>query len=243
VGSGRANRIPLRISTETIHRESLVSPYVHHGVNVTMIRPFPATSLLFTLLTIYDSNAFTFVGTMFRRASSFSPRRVFATRTDSSFVKVHHAHHILRTLPNTALQLAQSDDDDKEDFDDRDLVKVPRGRRRGKYYNDDSDDNNFESSSRRSSSYFDQDELDLEDDDEIFDEDQIERELSDLFENVIIPNPLLDSMDPDGAAERFWPELARDPRFWLEFALFIAVLNFLSFAGPRDTLADLPFWS
>jgi len=71
-------------------------------------------------------------------------------------------------------------------------------------------------------------------------EDEEEKEY-DLLENVIIPNPLLDSIDPDGAADRF-PELASDPRFWIDMALFIAFLNFLSSAGPRDPFPDLPWY-
>jgi hypothetical protein len=62
-----------------------------------------------------------------------------------------------------------------------------------------------------------------------------------LFEDVVIPNPLLDSIDPDGAADRF-PELARDPKFWFDMLLFLAFLNFLSSVGPRDPLPDLPWF-
>ena len=83
---------------------------------------------------------------------------------------------------------------------------------------------------------------DLLDDDEDDDDDYInDEEEYDLLSNVIIPNPLLDSMDPDGAAERF-PELASDPRFWFDMVLFVAFLNFLSFAGPQDPFPDIPWF-
>ncbi len=62
-----------------------------------------------------------------------------------------------------------------------------------------------------------------------------------LFSDVLIDNPLLDSIDPDGAAERF-PELARDPQFWLDMVLFIAFLNWLSDVGPQDYFPDIPYY-
>jgi hypothetical protein len=93
---------------------------------------------------------------------------------------------------------------------------------------------------------FDQDEEEEEDDhdydddeDWTFDPNDIDTKA--LLENMVIPNPLLDSIDPDGAADRF-PELASDPKFWIDMALFVAFLNFLSFAGPRDPFPDLPWY-
>ena len=62
-----------------------------------------------------------------------------------------------------------------------------------------------------------------------------------LFSNVLIDNPILDSIDPDGAAERF-PELARDPRFWFDMVLFITFLDLLSTIGPQNTFPDIPFY-
>lgn len=81
---------------------------------------------------------------------------------------------------------------------------------------------------------------DGDDDYDLYDDDDEENEEEyELFGDVLIPNPLLDSMDPDGAAERF-PELARDPRFWFDMLLFVAFLDFLSYAGPRDPFPDFP---
>jgi hypothetical protein len=134
---------------------------------------------------------------------------------------------------------SQSFYDDDEDKDERELVSVPkRGRRRQEYTNDeDYDDPDYDYKSDRDRSYFDQDEYDEDEDDydeeEDFHEEDMDTQLSDLFENVVIPNPLLDSIDPDGAFDRF-PELAADPRFWFDLALFIAVINFLSWSAPRD---------
>jgi hypothetical protein len=81
---------------------------------------------------------------------------------------------------------------------------------------------------------------DMMDDDEDFDEDfdDDDDESYDMFSNTVIPNPLLDSIDPDGSAERF-PELAADPRFWFDMFLFIAFLNFISFIGPRNPFPEM----
>ena len=142
-----------------------------------------------------------------------------------------------------------------DDGDDWDKVKVPRrggGRRRrvdeDTYYYDDiasvaedvtSGRTRREDRSDRNAyyneGYYDEDESD--DDDFLYTE--IDDEDRELLSDALIPNPLLDSIDPDGAAERF-PEIASDPRFWFDVVLFIAFLNFLSWAAPRDPYPDLP---
>lgn len=135
--------------------------------------------------------------------------------------------------------------------DDRELVRVPRrgGRgdrersgdnaedfnRRDEGYDDDYDDEHNNTLEED-----DDDDWDYEDDEDWENDEEGESEYE-LFGNVLIPNPLLDSMDPDGAAERF-PELARDPRFWFDMILFLAFLDFLSFVGPRDPFPDLPMY-
>ena len=80
------------------------------------------------------------------------------------------------------------------------------------------------------------------DDDDEYDEYEIDdTKRYDLLENIIIPNPLLDSIDPDGTIERL-PELISDPRFWFDMVLFILFLDFLSFAGPQsDPFIDFPW--
>ena len=89
---------------------------------------------------------------------------------------------------------------------------------------------------------FDDDDDDYDDDNEDYDDlDMEEAKRYDLLENIIIPNPLLDSMDPDGTVERL-PELLSDPRFWFDMVLFILFLDFLSFAGPQsDPFIDFPW--
>lgn len=131
------------------------------------------------------------------------------------------------------------DDEEEEDDEEREYARV---RRRGggrAYYEDDDDDGDayqvYSGRQRRGENVYDE-ELD-DDQDEYYDDDDEEEdeEEYELFGNAIIPNPLLDSIDPDGAHERF-PELARDPRFWFDMLLFVMFLDFLSYAGPRDPL-------
>jgi hypothetical protein len=109
--------------------------------------------------------------------------------------------------------------------DDFDSVKVPRRRQQGRRFEDEEDEEFYDIEDE----YDDEDEEWDEDDDEDDDED----EEYGFFSNVLIDNPILDSIDPDGAAERF-PELASDPRFWVDIALFLLFLELLSFVGPRN---------
>ena len=126
------------------------------------------------------------------------------------------------------------DDDDDDEDDDRELVYARRsgrrGREEGSYY-----DEEDTTSSSRSRKYQDNVEFfDLDDDDEIFDDDFDRRNSDDLYEetyNGIIPNPLLDAMDPDGVYERLGPELFKDWTFWRDMILFAAFLTFFT----RDT--------
>lgn len=139
-------------------------------------------------------------------------------------IQTSHCH----VTPSVALQAANYYDDDK----DEDLVKVPRRRERGRM---------FESEEEESEFYDRVEERvygsNVDDDEDEDDEDDEEWEDYDTFSNVVIDNPILDAIDPDGAYERF-PELVRDPRFWLDMILFICFLNFLSDIGPQNTLPD-----
>ena len=129
---------------------------------------------------------------------------------------------------------AEIDDDERE----REFARVRR--RRSRYQ----EDEGYESESIMDAADILEDEgffdgLDDEDyDDEDYDDDDDDDESRDVFSNTVIPNPLLDSIDPDGSAERF-PELASDPRFWFDMFLFIAFLNFISFIGPRNPFPDM----
>lgn len=107
-------------------------------------------------------------------------------------------------------------DDDEEEME-REFAKVRRGgRRRNDEYEDD-----FEPDLYRKVDAF------LSD-----------KEANDDREDVgktvgIIPNALLDSIDPEGAGERF-PELIRDPKFWIDIGLFFLLLNFLDNIAVLD---------
>ena len=123
-------------------------------------------------------------------------------------------------------------DDDDDEEDDRELVYARRSGRRGReegaYYDADT-------SSSGSRKYQDNVEFfDLDDDDEIFDDDFGRKSSDDIYAetyNGIIPNPLLDAMDPDGVYERLGPELFKDWTFWRDMILFAAFLTLFT----RDT--------
>jgi hypothetical protein len=145
------------------------------------------------------------------------------------------------------------DDDDDDDDEDDDLILVRRRRNRSRWggagagagagdtYNRQDEEDRFAKDDR--DVYVDFDDVeDYEDDDEFDDEDDDDDTMDSeddedfgFFGKGVIPNPLLDSMDPDGAADRF-PELAADPRFWFDMLLLVTVLDFLSFVGPREAL-------
>ena len=118
---------------------------------------------------------------------------------------------------------------------------MPRRRRRGRFYDQkDEEDAFYDAVERRI--YGENEKLDEDDDrEEDDDDDDDEDEDLGLFSNVLIDNPILDSIDPDGAAERF-PELARDPRFWFDMVLFITFLDLISAIGPQNSFPDIPFY-
>lgn len=126
-------------------------------------------------------------------------------------------------------------DDDDDDDDDREREFARVRRRRNRYEDDDRYE--YESESVMDAADILEDEGFFDDLDDYDDEDY-DDESEEVFSNTLIPNPILDSIDPDGAAERF-PELAADPRFWFDMFLFIAFLNFISFIGPRNPFPEM----
>ena len=154
---------------------------------------------------------------------------LFATQDDGEDRRVR----VPRAWRRTGRRRYYDDDEENE----------AEGAREDAYYNDRERSNYYDDEDDDDGEYYD-DEYDYEeiwDDDYEDDDDEIEIDTDKLIEDVVVPNPLLDSIDPDGAADRF-PELARDPKFWIDMCLFIAFLNFLSFAGPRDPFPDLPWY-
>jgi hypothetical protein len=162
----------------------------------------------------------------------------FTPQTSCTSNRIYFQQQQQSTATRT-LQLARGfaddfdDEDDDDAEDDRELVYARRSGRRGReegaYYDEDSSS----SGSRRyqdNVEFFDLD----DDDDDMFEEDFDRKKNSDLYEetyNGIIPNPLLDAMDPDGVYERLGPELFKDWTFWRDMILFTAFLAFFT----RDT--------
>ena len=174
---------------------------------------------------------------------------VFADQSVSGFIMMIPPTAAMRnslmigTIPSPSqvsssslFQIRASMDDDEEE-----LVKVPRRRRRGRLFEDEEEENAFYDQVEERL-YEDRDDEEWDDEeDEYDDDDDDDDEEYGLFSDVLIDNPLLDSIDPDGSAERF-PELAADPRFWIDIILFLAFLNFLSAVGPQDYFPDLPWY-
>ena len=67
--------------------------------------------------------------------------------------------------------------------------------------------------------------FDLDDDDDDEFNDNYDDDYSPQTYNGIIPNPLLDAMDPDGVYERLGPELFSDWTFWRDMVLFCVFLG------------------
>jgi len=102
--------------------------------------------------------------------------------------------------------------------------------------------------------FFDLDDDDDDDDDDLFGDEDYARDKrgrdnsEDITFNGIIPNPLLDAMDPDGVYERLGPELFKDWTFFRDMALFAIFLTLFTgdthlygtFDSVIERLEDLP---
>ncbi len=153
--------------------------------------------------------------------------------------------HLSSIISSQLCARGSKSDDFDEDDDDRDLVPVgrrsgKRGREEGGYYDGRQSTTSSSSSSRYQDNveFFDLDDDDDDDDendlfDDVFDKKQ-GRGIYEETYNGIIPNPLLDAMDPDGVYERLGPELFRDWTFFRDMALFSAFLAF--FTGDTHRL-------
>ena len=150
--------------------------------------------------------------------------------------------------------------DDEEDVD-RDVVYAARrSGRRGREEGGRGDYENKSASSRSSPSSGYQDDVEFfdldddDDDDDLFDDEDYARNnrgrenSEDIIFNGIIPNPLLDAMDPDGVYERLGPELFKDWTFFRDMALFALFLTLFTgdthlygtFDSVIERLEDLP---
>jgi len=130
---------------------------------------------------------------------------------------------------------SRRDDDDEEDEgeyggDSRRYEYARVGRRRGREYRDDveMDDAASDRGGRRSREYYEDFEED-DDYDEYLDDDDDD---DDFEEGILIPNPILDSIDPEGAADRIG-ELFSDPKWWRDVAL-IALVCFVVYFNTYD---------
>ena len=122
-----------------------------------------------------------------------------------------------------------------ESGDERDATQSTRrsnasGRSRGRgerYEGDEYDEVDFDDE-------FDDDEDEFDDD-----EDDYEDEYEDVEEyNGVIPNVLLDQIDPDGAVERI-PQLMSDPSFYRDVGITVVLFLIYAFGRLNNPLYDI----
>jgi len=101
-----------------------------------------------------------------------------------------------------------------------------------KYYDDDEEDIYDE---------VDFDEDDEDDDDYYYDDDDDDDDEYDEYDeayNDVIPNALLDQIDPDGAIERM-PQLLSDPQFYRDVAIVVVLFMVYAFGRLNNPLYDI----
>lgn len=139
----------------------------------------------------------------------------------------------------------EEDDYDGDGEDDRRYEYARVRRRRGRAYKDDEATESPDvggrrredvSDRRRDRGYYDELEDDLgmdgtdDDYDEYLDDDDDDDE--DYEEGILVPNPILDSIDPEGATDRIG-ELFSDPKWWRDVAV-IAFLCLVVYVNTYD---------
>mmetsp|Transcript_16812 Transcript_16812/g.25414 ORF Transcript_16812/g.25414 Transcript_16812/m.25414 type:complete len:182 (+) Transcript_16812:65-610(+) len=135
-----------------------------------------------------------------------------------SFVR-HDRLRIVVSETEKLWPLFEGDYFEQEDDRDREFARIRRGRRQDRYEQDRYEQDPYE---RDGTVFEEEDEYSRTVDqlyDKIYDQDE------DDYDGVI-PNPLLDNIDPEGSAERAG-ELFADPKFWRDIIIFLLALNFL----------------
>lgn len=171
------------------------------------------------------------------RMKTIHPNNIHTTK--ATLLQKHQRHD-----ESLALYARETNDDDDHDDDDRERVKVPRGARRRRYYEEEEEEekeqDEYYDTTDADDRYYKDDENDYNDED---DDDELDMnfefnpvEIDEEYEaDILIPNPILDSVDPEGASERFG-EIAKDPTFWRDLLLVIAVFNFCEY------VAQVPYY-
>lgn len=178
-----------------------------------------------------------------------APSSILIVESNQRSLTPSSTHHLLfHTQPRTPLTTpflvepnhkqslalyAYTDND--ESFDDRERIRVPRGGR-GRRYEEQDDGRYYDEEEEDDDNYYD-DEEEYEDEDEFdvdFEFDRVELD-EEYAADILIPNPILDNIDPEGAGERFG-EIARDPKFWFDVLVVMAVYNFL------ESVAHVPIY-
>jgi hypothetical protein len=130
----------------------------------------------------------------------------FASTSSFAFVSLPTRRHVDVSMSSPVLFGAYFDEEDEAD---RDYARIRRGQRR--QFNDDREteqDIEYQTSTKV-----------INDNAEWDEEDEVDYQ-------GVIPNALLDNIDPEGSSERFG-ELIRDGKFWRDILLLLLFLNFL----------------
>ena len=189
------------------------------------------------LLLIWNVNAFTMTQYQSRQSQPLSTLLPNSIHTP---MKLHYLNHSTHPNPHTLLlarrRRSSSDDEEREEEE----FEYARVGRRGRYY--DEGEMRRETSSSRDRFQDDLDDDDLDDeyeeiydedddyDDEDWDEEDDDDEYDDFDDDEVIPNPILDSIDPDGALDRL-PELFADGTFWRDLSILSVLYLFYAADG------------
>lgn len=119
------------------------------------------------------------------------------------------------------VKLQARDEFEKED-DEYDYASVGRGRRR---YREPYDE-------PKERDYYNDEEYDLEDD--------VEIDYKTVLFGEVIPNPILDALDPERSTERVG-ELFADKKFWRDMAFLAVVLAIWQFTIPTPWISQLRY--
>lgn len=161
---------------------------------------------------------------------SFSIAPIFTTsHSDNALLQANLPSSKSASLLEMSRKISDYDDEDDEDEYQYARVRRRRGRFADDYEEEVASRRTESSSSSTRTKKYDQDYDEIKfDEDEFFDnEDEYDDEYDDdddEFEDII-PNALLDQIDPDGAIDRL-PELFSDPKFWKDSAIWF-FLGFL----------------
>lgn len=142
-----------------------------------------------------------------------------ARRVETFHIRASHQHHLGLLSPSKRQNIAQ---------------KLTQHRRVGQthlnFHRSERDWSSGKVATLEEEEEEEEEEWEHDDDEEIWGEEE-----HDLFSNDIIPNSILDSMDPEGSIDRI-SELFRDGKFWFDLLIWFILIDFLSAIASDPSL-------